>query len=104
MAAEVSACARGPAYIYGPMNMCTNTYKYLCTHTHLGSQVCASLRKILKRYKAHPSKSRHVRDTLVLTTISGPARVRSHGGPEQLIIGAVYKLPPPLIVGDGHMP
>lgn len=70
------------------MNMCTNTYKYLCTHTHLGSQVCASLRKILKRYKAHPSKSRHVRDTLVLTTISGPARVRPHGGPEQLIIGA----------------
>lgn len=70
------------------MNMCTSTYKYLCTHTHLGSQVCASLRKILKRYKAHPSKSRHVRDTLVLTTISGPARVRPHGGPEQLIIGA----------------
>lgn len=70
------------------MNMCTSTYKCLCTHTHLGSQVCASLRKILKRYKAHPSKSRHMRDTLVLTTISGPARVRSHGGPEQLIIGA----------------
>jgi len=81
MAAEVSTCARGPAYIYGPMNMCTNTYKYLCTHTHLGEPgMCESA----KNTKAVQGPSQQVE------TCAGHISTYYYLGPRQ---GAVTRGP-----------